>query len=239
MLDDFAEFGFDGVPGHGFAFGVFGAAGEEHAEGEDAAGGLDVFFGDGAGDSADVDSELVGDADHGERFHELGAVLEEFFLGFDDDAEDAEEGVAALFDGFDEPACVADIVGDELAGFAIDGFGLGHAFVDFVDVEAWGVFFSEAGGVFAGFVVAFDDGVGADFGDGGVAEEGAGAGVEVFEEFFALVDLFDGEAALAGDLGEAVHFEVVEVGADEDPGSSEVDVVFAFPGVDLEEEAFL
>src|SRR6185437_16028558 len=35
-FDEFAEFEFDGVPGHGFAFGVFGAAGEELAEGENA-----------------------------------------------------------------------------------------------------------------------------------------------------------------------------------------------------------
>jgi hypothetical protein len=37
----------------------------------------------------------------------------------------------------------------------------------------------------------------------------------------------------------AVHFEVVEVGVDEDTGDGEVGAFVAFPSVDLEEEAFL
>ena len=49
FVDDFAEFSFDGVPTHGFALGVFSAAGEEHAEGKNAARGLDVFLGDARG----------------------------------------------------------------------------------------------------------------------------------------------------------------------------------------------
>jgi len=83
--------------------------------------------------------------------------------------------VAALFDGFDEPAGVADVVGDELAGLAIDGFCLGHAFIYFVDVEPGGVFLGEAGGVFARLLVALDDRVRRDGGHAVVPQQRARA----------------------------------------------------------------
>jgi len=123
FFDDFGELGFDGVPGHRFAVGVFSAAGEEHAEGK-MPRGFGCIFRRRRGRRCRRGCRVGRRRRSWGGFHELWAVLEEFFLGFDDDAEDAEQRVAALFDGFDKPAGVADIVGDELAGFAVDGLVL-------------------------------------------------------------------------------------------------------------------
>ena len=175
-------------------------------------------------------TELVGDADHRQRLHELRALLEEFLLGLDDDADDAEERVAALFNGLNEPAGVADVVGDVFTGFAVDFlFVFGHAFVDFIDVEARGMFIGEAHGVLAGVFVALHNGVRRDGGDAGLAQEAAGAGVEVAEEVLALVNLFDGEAGFTGNLGETVHLQVMQVLAHQRAGDGEVKVLVAAP----------
>ena len=63
---------------------------------------MNPLFGDGAGDGGDVDAELVGHVDHGQRLEELGALVEELALGVDDGADDAQDRALALLDALDE-----------------------------------------------------------------------------------------------------------------------------------------
>ena len=63
--------------------------------------------------------------------------------------------------------------------------------------------------------------------------------MKVFQEFFGVVDLFDGKAALAGDLGQAVHLQVMEVAGHKCLWHREIQTFFALHGRDLKEQAFL
>jgi len=89
-IDDLLDLGLDAVPAEGLSVGELCAAGEEPAQREDPARGLNPLFIDGAADGGGVAAEAGGQIAHAQDLEMLLALVKEVALRLDDGLGDLE-----------------------------------------------------------------------------------------------------------------------------------------------------
>jgi hypothetical protein len=132
----------------GSAVGRADVAGEEVFQLEDAARRKHVLVGGHARDGGFVHADNLGDIVQYQRFHRLGAVLEEGALPVDDGARHFEQGLVTADQALDEPACFLQFV---LQIFVVGGIGTttNELLVLVIDAEARGGAGGEVGAPYA------------------------------------------------------------------------------------------
>jgi hypothetical protein len=100
--------------------------------------------------------KLVGHVDHRQGPEKFRALVEEFALGVHDGADHAHDRAAALFDAFDQPAGVADVVGQEFRVF-LSLLGPSAFAIHAADVQVRGRVVGHFDFVAVGFFIVIDD----------------------------------------------------------------------------------
>src|SRR5207253_10409128 len=108
---------------------------EESLEREDTPGCLDPLVVDRSAHGRDMHSHLVSDLLHLEWLDVLGPLVEKLFLVLDDCACHAQDGVAALLNGLDQPARRLDLALDEFTSLGIFRAIAQDALVVAADIE--------------------------------------------------------------------------------------------------------